>query len=371
MHTQVNINILLILEFLNLGADCEVLVKDKVFEGLFFVTAQMKNVMEAFPEFVGIDATYKLLDLRAPLYLAVVENSQGQTEIVASCILMHETKDNLQWFMDSFKEKHPSWPKIKTVMADKDLTERDVVKQSFPQAKVLICLFHTQRTFNREITTEKLGITNGQKDTSKRIIQKMIYCNTEDEYSQLYDELKTTAPKSVIEYFNKNWHDIRHDWSFCGDFIASTFLNTTNNRLESINGKIKSVVSRFKSLENFIMEFFILITTRETEHDAIAAYSCLKRRAVPFRSGSPEEFFNSYLTHYAFKFVQEELQQRSIYKIAGVSPENGLYIVSRENGRTSRETNETKCDCNNHLSMGLPCRYLILYNYLHYSLFSS
>lgn len=129
-------------------------------------------------------------------------------------------------------------------------------------------------------------------DLSKRVMQKIIYSKNEEEYSKLYSELKSTCPKSVVEYFKKNWHDIRHDWSFCGDFVIGSFLNTTNNRLESINGKIKSIAARFTSLEKFVVNFFILISIRETEHDVIAAYSCLKRKSVPFTVGSPEEFFN-------------------------------------------------------------------------------
>ena len=38
------------------------------------------------PELLCLDATYKLLDLRLPIYLMLVEDSNGQSEIVAVCI---------------------------------------------------------------------------------------------------------------------------------------------------------------------------------------------------------------------------------------------------------------------------------------------
>ncbi|XP_043469777.1 uncharacterized protein LOC122503340 [Leptopilina heterotoma] len=85
------------------GADCELLIKEgDIFEGIMFITNDMKKYMAAYPKFIGVDATYKLLDLRAPLYLIVVEDSQGQTQIVVGCILMHETHDNIRWFVDTF-----------------------------------------------------------------------------------------------------------------------------------------------------------------------------------------------------------------------------------------------------------------------------
>ncbi|XP_043483483.1 uncharacterized protein LOC122511965 [Leptopilina heterotoma] len=111
----------------------------------------------------------------------------------------------MQWFVDTFKKKHPYWEKIKTVMADKDIYEREMFKNSFANGKILICLFHTERTFNMEITTGKLGITKGQMDTAKSIIQKIIYSNNEEEYYYLYNKLKAEVPKSVMNYFDKNW----------------------------------------------------------------------------------------------------------------------------------------------------------------------
>ena len=44
------------------------------------------------------------------------------------------------------------------IMADKDISERDVLKRCFPNASVLICLFHTLRSFRREVTCDKMGI---------------------------------------------------------------------------------------------------------------------------------------------------------------------------------------------------------------------
>ena len=42
-------------------------------------------------------------------------------------------------------------------MADKDMVERDVLTEKLPGASLQICLFHTLRTFRRDITCERLG----------------------------------------------------------------------------------------------------------------------------------------------------------------------------------------------------------------------
>ena len=48
-------------------------------------------------------------------------------------------------------------------MTDKDMTERVMIKLEIPQASLQICLFHVLRTFGREITINKMGITSGEK----------------------------------------------------------------------------------------------------------------------------------------------------------------------------------------------------------------
>jgi len=77
-------------------------------------------------------------------------------------------------------------------MADKDIFERDVIKDSIPDAAVLICLFHTLQSLRQEITCEKLGITAGQRSAT---MQKLAYASSEAKYSQLYEDFQRDAPR--------------------------------------------------------------------------------------------------------------------------------------------------------------------------------
>ncbi|KAL1472595.1 hypothetical protein MTO96_039226 [Rhipicephalus appendiculatus] len=130
--------------------------------------------MDAYPEFLGIDATYKLLEIRTPVYVMHVEDSNGDTETVCVAILVNESAPTIKWMLDKFKELHPSWTRIKCVMADKDLLERDLLKESFPQSKVLICVFHTLKTFRREIACNKMHISAEERDQALALLQKMV-----------------------------------------------------------------------------------------------------------------------------------------------------------------------------------------------------
>ena len=118
------------------------------------------------------------------------------------------------------------------VRVGKDFTEREV---TFSQATMLICLYHTLRTFHQEITTDKLGITSGEKILALELLTKLAYAHTNEEYDELRAQLLSTSPRSVCTYFEQNLHPIRKQWTMVEKLSSDNFLNNTNNRLESLN----------------------------------------------------------------------------------------------------------------------------------------
>ena len=60
--------------------------------------------------------------------------------------------------INAFKSANPSWSKVGVVITDKDFIERAVFNEEFLEASLHICLFHTLRSFRREVTCDKLGI---------------------------------------------------------------------------------------------------------------------------------------------------------------------------------------------------------------------
>ena len=156
-----------------IGASVEVYPdEDKNFKGLFFHDSQMKQAFEAYPELIFINATYKLLELGLPTYLLLCEDSNGESEIIGVCLLVSEDASSMKWMIDTFKKCNAEWERVHVLMADKDIGERDVLKQCLPNACVLIRLFHTPRSFRREITCEKLGLSSGQRFSSLEFLRK-------------------------------------------------------------------------------------------------------------------------------------------------------------------------------------------------------
>ena len=115
-------------------------------------------------------------------------------------------------------------------MADKDMTEREVLIEEILNAVLLICLFHTLRTFRREITADKMYVTSDQRKMVLEIITKLVYARNATEYQQCYRHLKDTKLKSVVQYFDKNWHGIRAQWVDGMKNEACNFMKRTKQQ---------------------------------------------------------------------------------------------------------------------------------------------
>uniref|UniRef100_A0A1X7UWE1 ZSWIM1/3 RNaseH-like domain-containing protein n=1 Tax=Amphimedon queenslandica TaxID=400682 RepID=A0A1X7UWE1_AMPQE len=63
-----------------------------VLQGFFFQDKSMKQVYSAYPKLLCMDATYKLLKLRFPLYVILVEDGNGISEVAAAFLWLEETE---------------------------------------------------------------------------------------------------------------------------------------------------------------------------------------------------------------------------------------------------------------------------------------
>ena len=148
-----------------------------------------------------------------------------------------------------------------------------------------------------------MGISSGQRILCLELLQKLVYASSELHYNEFYSQFVRDVPQTVVKYYNENWHSIRMEWVLGIKCVAGSFLNSTNNRLESLNGKLKQVIKRYSTMEEFITNLFIAITSIRTEQDHEAALLYQKVKIYPFSDSSPEAKYSVFLTSYAFEFV--------------------------------------------------------------------
>ena len=122
-----------------IGSTVDVFVNDdNVFTGLFYQDKLMKFNIHHYPEVLMVDSTYKLNDLRMPLYILLIVDGNGQSEVVALCLTSLETKEAITKMVQSFKDNNPCWSETSVVITDKDFVERSVLVKSF---LMLSCIY--------------------------------------------------------------------------------------------------------------------------------------------------------------------------------------------------------------------------------------
>ena len=197
------------------------------------------RAIESYQEVIFVDATYKLTELRLPVVLFMVEDSMGQTEVAAVGLVVKESFETICWLMQQLKAKN-KLSNTRLFMSDKDLNLRRAIEFLFPEKQLMLCLFHSLRNFRREIF--KFQLKEGLQVVLKELFQSMCYAKNDKEYESLYILFQDSAPEEVFEYFNVNWHPIKEQWVMGLAFGFGKLLNTTNNRVESFNSKLKSVI---------------------------------------------------------------------------------------------------------------------------------
>ena len=70
-----------------------------------------------------------------------------------------------------------------------------------------------------------------------------------------------------MEYFDNEWHSIREQWVEGLKAMAFNFLTSTNNRVESSNGQIKTVCADQSTVSQFFEDFMSLYTSIRVEKD--------------------------------------------------------------------------------------------------------
>ena len=89
-----------------------------VFSGLMFQDNLIKFVFSSYSEVLLIDATYKLTDLRMPVYLMMCIDGNGQGEIVLVFLTAVETEESIAKMVQAFKKLNSCWTQMNVVMSD-------------------------------------------------------------------------------------------------------------------------------------------------------------------------------------------------------------------------------------------------------------
>ena len=134
----------------------------------------MKVTYAARPELIMFDATYKLNELWTPLYLILIVDGNGKSEIVGLYLTSLETREAISEMVRWFKIHNSPWKSTRVMLTDRDFVEK---------AEPLLCFFHILQSFRREITFEKMGLCSCKRGHVLELCQKPAYSKSEADYN--------------------------------------------------------------------------------------------------------------------------------------------------------------------------------------------
>ena len=167
----------------------------------------------------------------------IVENGNGQSEIVGIWVVANETEETINSMVEIFKEQNPKWTNTKTVMTDKDFIEhdKDFIEQKCSEiSQTPNCEYaYSMFFFLREVTAEKMRINKKQRDALLETIQKIAYSRSLTEYETHKQTLLNQNVPAFDSYFIRSWEPIKEEWVI-GLSESTTLGNNTNNRVKKI-----------------------------------------------------------------------------------------------------------------------------------------
>ncbi|KDR73029.1 hypothetical protein GALMADRAFT_1342736, partial [Galerina marginata CBS 339.88] len=112
-------------------------------------------------------------------------------------ILSNGTEDTINFFLKSIHSQNPSIvPEY--FMSDKDHAQMNAIKRVYPESAILLCWWHVlhawQQHFSITIYSDLWGV-----------LKKWICVQKDDEFWEYWEKIKSLAPDSLVEYFEKNW----------------------------------------------------------------------------------------------------------------------------------------------------------------------
>ena len=327
---------------------------------LFYQSGNMRDMFSKFPEIMFIDGTYNVNKLGMPLYCLMVEDGFGHGQNIFYAATAKEDAVHLQKIVELFKSENADWESVRVIIIDKDFSEYKILRQEFPNAVILYCQWHVIKALFKCLSDYDVDKTNQEK--CREIIRKLVYASSQDDYEKYKKQLFNSTNDVMHKAFVKNWETCKSMWVTYERDQAVHFCNTTNNRLESHNQKLKDVTSRTSSLSEMFQNVLLFIQTTESETSHVAFTEEFTSRCTPDTAISGIAEVQSICTQYAADLIAEQMKLAlTIEYTVQILPDSKNVVVTYKNRSHSVLPEAGTCSCTFQQTLLMPCRYIFKY----------
>jgi len=271
-----------------------------------------------------------------------------------------ESALNIETMLERLKTHNPVLDTTQVFVVYKDFAEINAITKVLPQVQVQLCVFHVLKAIRKEVLT-----LVGQDLQRKvfAVVHSLVYARSPESFAQQWEQLKEYD--AFHTYMTTSWLPICKQWALFHRAGHVTLGNTTNNRIESQFGKIKSVITSRRRLGECIRLLINVLTSADIISMQHQFADRCKMRYHNSYSGPGAQYF-SLVTDYASRKVIQQISMSGTtkYSVEEVNSdrdaEHSEYKVVNVKSSDANTVSDScvKCTCSFNTGMLLPCRHI-------------
>lgn len=327
---------------------------------LLVQTAHMQRAFESFPEVLLLDATYRTNKLKMPLFVFLVQDGCGASQVVGYAFVASEQYHVLSKLLETFVKENPSSQETQVVVVDKDFTAINAIRNTFTSApSVQLCQFHVVKAFG--VAAGRLGRSLEEKQKMICTFKEMLHAPTMEKFEEVKADFHRYASKEAVAYFDENWGSITEMWVRHICDREFTFGDNTTNRVESHNNLIKKVLKSSSKLHEALANLLKLagMSRQNTCHAATLLKTC---NFYSYNTSHDiERQCEKVLTPYACRLVSKQLMKMEESNRAIRKTAEDKYEVASGVGDACHQVclDSQSSSCTTFSKMGLLCRHFL------------
>ena len=177
-------------------------------QNVSYSTSFMRDVFDMCPQVVFVDSTFCVNTNNYTLLGFMVMDPLGNGQLAQVSLQHSNNGANFEEAVRHFQATQPRWKDVRVFVCDKDLKEVNLLEKYFPQATVVLCLFHVEKHFREECTKDKYKLSKEQRDAFKTHASIMIYAKTAEDSARSDSWLLEHILEVRTHYVTQDEHEM-------------------------------------------------------------------------------------------------------------------------------------------------------------------
>ncbi|XP_068119344.1 zinc finger SWIM domain-containing protein 3 [Hyperolius riggenbachi] len=232
----------------DVGAKALLSIGGQQLQQIGFQTSKMCGFFVKFPESLLIHKA--VMDHGYTVFAFLVENKERMGKVINFTFVREDSSNEILRMLETFKYFNPEWQKVKIIYTDVYFGHKEVLKEAFPSAKILLSMFHTVRLIERKIK----GSANF-KDWVRKWIEDAIYRTTPEKLSFLAEKIQYRLDKELFAELSTNWFSCEMLWYMHmkkGLLSCNTYMDSLSLVIDTISSLLLKPMSTEEKIQHFV-----------------------------------------------------------------------------------------------------------------------